>query len=340
MSNANQETVSTRQGARIGPLATLPVFFKLDGKRVVLIGGGEPALWKAELLAATGALVEVFAEAFAEEFFALAEAPPRGQILLVQRGWSPEDLANAALAVGSFADEAEAATFAAAARAAGVPVNVVDRPALCDFQFGAIVNRSPLVVGISTDGAAPVFGQAIRSLVESLLPESFRLWAAAARDLRRESDRLGETPEQKRRFWRRFTDFALRHLDRGPGADDIAQLIAGEPEARTPEAVTVIGVGNDADMLTLGAVRALRGADDIFYDDDVQAAVLDFARREARRHPIASTQGGDTSAVVASAKSGRQVVRLRLNADAGRRGGGQELEALRAAGISVVVLSS
>ncbi|MBS0252613.1 MAG: siroheme synthase [Proteobacteria bacterium] len=336
MSNAHQASVSARRGARIGSLANLPVFFKLDGKRVLVVGGGEPALWKAELLAATGALVEVFAEAFSKEFFALAEAPPNGQIVLARRKWSTEDLKNAALAVGSFADGAEAAAFAAAARAAGVPVNVVDRPAFCDFQFGAIVNRSPLVVGISTDGAAPVFGQAIRSLVESLLPESFQLWARAARDLRRDSDRFGDTLEQKRRFWRRFTDFALRHLDRGPEADDIAQLIAGEPAART-EAVTVIVVDKSADTLTLGAVRALRAADDIFYDEDVPNSVLDFARREARRHPLASEQGFDASAVITSAKSGGQVVRLRLNANAGGLGDEQELEALRAAGISVVV---
>lgn len=339
MSNADRKTASDRPGARIGPLATLPVFFKLDGKRVVLVGGGEPALWKAELLAAAGALVEVFAEAFAEDFFALAEAPPNGQVLLVRRPWSPDDLKNAALAIGSFADETEAASFAVAARAAGVPVNVVDRPAFCDFQFGAIVNRSPLVVGISTDGAAPVFGQAIRSLVESLLPEGFRLWASAARDLRRESDNLGDTPEQKRRFWRRFTDFALRHLDRGPQADDIAQLIADEPTARS-DTVRVIAVGKSADTLTLGAVRALRSADDIFYDDGVPASVLDFARREARRHPLARALEGNASAIAASVKSGGEVVRLQLKAEEGGDGAGQELDALRAAGVSVVVLSS
>lgn len=339
MSNADRKTASDRPGARIGPLATLPVFFKLDGKRVVLVGGGEPALWKAELLAAAGALVEVFAEAFAEDFFALAEAPPNGQVLLVRRPWSPDDLKNAALAIGSFADETEAASFAVAARAAGVPVNVVDRPAFCDFQFGAIVNRSPLVVGISTDGAAPVFGQAIRSLVESLLPEGFRLWASAARDLRRESDNLGDTPEQKRRFWRRFTDFALRHLDRGPQADDIAQLIADEPTARS-DTVRVIAVGKSADTLTLGAVRALRSADDIFYDDGVPASVLDFARREARRHPLARAQEGNASAIADSVKIGGEVVRLQLKAEEGGDGAGQELDALRAAGVSVVVLSS
>lgn len=339
MSDADNKTGYVRSGARIGPLATLPVFFKLDGKRVVLVGGGEPALWKAELLAATGALVEVFAEGFAEDFFALAEAPPNGQVLLVRRQWSPDDLNNAALAIGSFADETEAASFAAAARAAGVPVNVVDRPAFCDFQFGAIVNRSPLVVGISTDGAAPVFGQAIRSLVESLLPEGFRLWASAARDLRQESANFGDTPEQKRRFWRRFTDFALRHLDREPQADDIAQLIADEPVAHL-NTLRVIAVGTSADTLTLGAVRALRSADDIFYDEDIPAAVLDFARREARRHPLARAQEGNTAAIAASVKSGGEVVRLQLKAEEGGLGADQELEALREAGVSVVVLTS
>ncbi|HML28885.1 MAG TPA: bifunctional precorrin-2 dehydrogenase/sirohydrochlorin ferrochelatase [Hyphomicrobium sp.] len=189
MSNLEQEPSSALRSARIGALANLPVFFKLDGKRVILAGGGEPAFWKAELLAATGALVEVFATDFADGFLALAASPPNGQILLVNRQWTADDVRNAALAVGSFSEETEAVAFVSAAHAAGAPVNIVDRPALCDFQFGAIVNRSPLVVGISTDGAAPVFGQAIRSLIESLLPKSFGLWARAARDLRNDAIR-------------------------------------------------------------------------------------------------------------------------------------------------------
>ncbi len=95
------------------------------------------------------------------------------------------DFADAAIAVGAFDDDAEAAAFAAAARAAGVPVNVIDKPAFCDFSFGAIVNRSPLVIGISTDGAAPVFAQAIRAKLEALLPNGFAAWASAARALAR-----------------------------------------------------------------------------------------------------------------------------------------------------------
>ncbi len=214
--NAEKSGSSSARPSRIAPLANLPVFFKLDGKRVVLAGGGEPALWKAELLAATGAQVDVFSEIFAEGFEELASAPPNGRIILNQRRWTASDLTSAAIAVGAITDEAEGAAFAFAARAAGVPVNVVDRPALCDFQFGAIVNRSPLVVGISTDGAAPVFGQAIRSLIEGLLPEvsgAGRRPPALCASTVNVSVNSGS---QKRRFWQRFAELALRHSDRGP----------------------------------------------------------------------------------------------------------------------------
>ena len=102
---------------------------------------------------------------------ALAADPPGGAGRSSSRqSWTPECFAGAALVVAAADDEAEAARIFDAARARGVPVNVIDKPAFCTFQFGAIVNRSPLVVGISTDGAAPIFGQAIRSRIEALLP--------------------------------------------------------------------------------------------------------------------------------------------------------------------------
>ncbi len=342
MTNVNEESASTSSGSRIGPLANLPVFFKLDGKRVVLVGGGEPALWKAELLAATGALVEVFAETFVEGFLELSAAPANGQILLVERKWTADDLEHASLAVGSFAEDAEANAFASAARAAGVPVNVVDRPAFCDFQFGAIVNRSPLVIGISTDGAAPVFGQAIRSLIESLLPDGFRLWAAAARDLRRAGDRFGTTPEKKRRFWQRFADLALRSPEKAPTAADLDQLSGDEPTAGMVVAVTIIDIGEDADALTLGAVRLLRAADDIFFDEAVPAAVTDFARREARRHAIPAGRTDSqavSDALIQAAATGARVVRLRLRTGSENTDDAAEADALRSAGISVIVVS-
>ncbi len=168
---------------RIGALATLPLFHKLGGRRVVLAGDGEGAVWKAELLASTGADLHVFSPHAAGRFRPLAE---RGDlaITLHARAWTPEDLTGAALVVAEAESDEEAEAFVAAGHAAGAVVNVIDRPAYCDAQFGALVNRSPLIVAISTDGAAPVFGQAIRARIESLLPRSLKAWAEAARDWR------------------------------------------------------------------------------------------------------------------------------------------------------------
>ena len=139
---------------RMERLARLPVFFALAGKRVVLTGGTAAAAWKAELLSAAGAEVDVFAHDVSDELLALAADPPDGAIVLHLRAWQGSDLTGAALAIGALNNDDEASRFAAAARAAGVPVNVVDKPAFCDFSFGSIVNRSPLVIAISTDGAA------------------------------------------------------------------------------------------------------------------------------------------------------------------------------------------
>lgn len=314
-SDAEQSDVANVRPARMQALATLPVFFKLSGKRAVVAGGDEPALWKAELLAATGAHVDVYSEDFADGFTELAHAPPAGSLTLHRRRWRVEDFAGAAIAIGACADDADAAAFAAAARDAGVPVNIVDRPAFCDFQFGAIVNRSPLVVAISTDGGAPVFGQAIRSLIEALLPSGFRRWAEAAKTWRTKGDRLGETPAAKRRFWERFADMAMQNPTREPAERDLVQLLSdAEAQKSGAQPVTIIGVGENTETLTLAAVRALRRGDLIVFNADVPAAVLDFARREARRYAFPRSGGALDASIdemIATATAGKHVVWLR-----------------------------
>ena len=125
------------------------------------------------------------------------------QIAIVERAWAAGDFAGAALVVGEAASAAEAEVFARAAREAGAPVNVIDRPEFCDFSFGAIVNRSPLVIGISTDGGAPVFGQALRARIEALMPANFASWAQAAKDGGR-NFRGARRAFGKDAFWERF----------------------------------------------------------------------------------------------------------------------------------------
>ena len=183
---------------RMGDLATLPVFFDLKTKRVVMSGGSDGAAWKAELLAASGATVELYcpADAIGEEMrTVLALAFPDGAIRHHDRPWATDVFATAALAVADCESEGEAQAFFCAARAAGVPVNVIDKPAYCQFRFGTIVNRSPVVVGISTDGAAPILGQAIRRRIETLLPATLTGWARMAARVRTEvMERLAPGP--------------------------------------------------------------------------------------------------------------------------------------------------
>ena len=156
----------------------------------------------------------------------LAADPPRGAVTINRLNWSPEILEGAAVAIGAFEDDEGAGEFASAARAAGVPVNVIDKPAFCDFSFGAIVNRSPLVIGISTDGAAPVFAQAIRAKLEALLPNGFAEWAAAAGRWRNLLKASGLSFAGRRKFWQLFTAHAVANPDHEPDQNDFDSFIA------------------------------------------------------------------------------------------------------------------
>ena len=334
---------------RMEALARLPVFFALAHKRAVIAGGTAAAAWKAELLSAAGADVDVYADNPADEMRALAAKPPQGAVVLHLRWWQPQDFAGAAIAVGAFEAEEEAGNFASAARAAGVPVNVVDKPAYCDFSFGSIVNRSPLVIGISTDGAAPVFAQAIRAKLEALIPRGFARWAEAAWRWRRMVQSAGLPFAARRRFWQIFTAHAVTHPDREPAQSDFAAFIAKtrrEGAGVEHGSVTLVGAGpGDPELLTLRAVRALQSADVILIDDLVAPGILDFARREAKKMLVGKTgakpsckQDEINALMVSLARAGKRVVRLKGGDPMIFGRAGEEIAACRKAGIAVEVV--
>jgi uroporphyrin-III C-methyltransferase/precorrin-2 dehydrogenase/sirohydrochlorin ferrochelatase len=335
--------------ARMSALARLPVFLALEGKRAVLAGGNAAAAWKAELLAAAGAQVDAYAVEVSDELRQVATEPPRGSVSIHLRGWAAEDLDGAAVAIGAFDDNESAAAFAAAARAAGVPVNVIDRPAFCDFAFGAIVNRSPLVIGISTDGAAPVFAQAVRAKLEALLPKGFADWAAAAARWRSAVKASGLSFTGRRKFWQVFTAHAVANPDSEPSQRDFERFVAevkGLGVAVESGSVTLVGAGpGDPELLTLRAVRALQSADVILFDDLVSRDVLDFARREARKMLVGKTGFGpsckqeDINALMVSlAKQGKRVVRLKGGDPLIFGRAAEEIEACEAANIAFDVV--
>ncbi len=335
--------------ARMEPLARLPVFLALEGKRAVIAGGNAAAAWKAELLSAAGANVDVFVEEPSDEMLLVASDPPRGEIVIHRRGWTSTDLADAAIVIGAFGDDGQAAEFAKAARAAGVPVNTIDKPAFCDFSFGSIVNRSPLVIGISTDGAAPVFAQAIRAKLEALLPQGFALWAKAAARWRTMLKSTELSFAARRKFWQVFTAHAVANPERAPTDSDFLHFLAevrGLGAAVESGSVTLVGAGpGDPELLTLRAVRALQSADVILFDDLVSRDVLDFARREAKKMLVGKSGYGpsckqdDINALMVNlAKSGKRVVRLKGGDPTIFARAGEEIAACRAAGIAVEIV--
>lgn len=337
----------------MAPLARLPVFFDLNGKRVVIACGpgdtGAGALWKTELLSAAGAAVDVLAPEPSEDLARLAAEPPQGPIRIIRRAYAAEDLAGAVLAIGAFTDGDEAAAFAAAAKAAGVPSNVIDTPAFGDFTFGSVVNRSPLVVGISTDGAAPVFAQAIRARIEALLPAGFSRWAAAAKTWRTAVTALDLPASARRLFWERFSSRALAAPGHLPDTAERDALLAGTAIGATAQrtgSVALVGAGpGDPELLTLKAVRTLQSADVVLFDGLVAPAILDFARREAKKtlvgkkgHGPSCRQDDINALMVKLALEGRRVVRLKGGDPMVFGRAGEEIAACRAAGIPVEVV--
>ena len=331
---------------RMEALARLPVFFALHGRRAVVSGANAAAAWKIELLSAAGAHVDVYAADPGEDVVAAADAV---DVTLHRREIADADFAGAAIAVGAYDDETQAAGFSARARAAGVPVNLVDRPGLSDFSFGTIVNRSPLVVGISTDGAAPVFAQAIRAKIEAMIPLGFARWADAARRWRDTVKSSGLSFGGRRRFWQLFTGRAVANADKVPETRDFEALLeAARREGASVDhgSVTLVGAGpGDPELLTLRAVRALQSADVILFDQLVSSGVLDFARREARKMLVgkagygpACKQDEINRLMITLAKSGKRVVRLKGGDPMIFGRGGEELAACRAAGLEVEVV--
>lgn len=332
---------------RIAPLAKLPVFWSLTDRRVVVAGGSDAAAWKAELLAACGARVEVFCEPHdvSETMQALIA---EGKVCFKPQPWSISVFEGASLALGDCEGEDEARAFTCAARAAGVPYNVIDKPAFCQFQFGSIVNRSPVIVSISTDGAAPILAQAIRQRIETLLPPALKDWAALARQLR-EAVNLRLAPGQPRRkFWESFVDRCMG-ANRLPADNEAEDLLAvAERIAASPPAgrVTLVGAGpGDAELLTLKAMRALQAADVILFDEGVSRDVLELARREAKRFLVGDTGGRQNGrdeaieTVARFAREGKRVVRLMPGDPLQARGTGTDIARLERQGLSVVVIA-
>ena len=336
----------TATPARIAPLAKLPLFHDLRTRRVLVAGDTDGALWKAELMSAAGAEVHVLGgpAAEVERWADLVENPVDGTVRLEARDWTHADFAGLALAIADLEPE-QGEAFAAAARSSHVPVNIVDKPALCDFQIGSIVNRSPIVIGISTDGAAPMLGQSIRSRIETLIPPGIANWAAAAQRWRGALKQRVPDPKDRRGFWRRFVAAAWNAPQRRLGDSDFADFLQHESRS-TLGSVTLVGAGpGDPELLTMKAVRALQNASVILYDDLISPDILELARREAERISVGKRARGPSvsqsdidAQLVRLALAGERVVRLKGGDPLFFGRATEELDACREAGVPVTIV--
>lgn len=313
-----------------------PLFLDLRGAPVLIVGGGEVAARKLGLLRSAGALVTVVAPEVIPTIAALAT----GTVHWVVREFEPADVRGARLVIAATGDHAVNTAVAAAARKANVPVNVVDDAALSTFIVPAIVDRSPLLVAISSGGAAPVLATRLRARIEAMLDESWGRLAEFA-DLWRARIRAA-LPDLgiRRRFYDWLLDGPVAAAVRAGRDADANRLVEEQltrRESAPPGRVTLVGAGpGDPGLLTLHAFRALQQADVILTDRLVSAEILALARREAEVINVGKTPGGHGARqsrinrlLVVHARRGRAVVRLKGGDPFIFGRGGEELEYLR-----------
>ena len=322
-------------------LDAFPAFHKVAGRRVVVVGSGEHAAAKVRLLAETSANLVLFSPAL--------DADTGADLIRAGGHWIPRlpevaDLENSVLIFVATGDDETDRAMWALAKQAGVSVNVVDKPELCDFYTPAIVNRAPLAVAIGTEGTAPVLARHVRARIEGLLAPAFGDLAALAEEFRERAAAAIGSAEGRRRFWAGFfTGPVAENVFAGRISD--AESAAVERLAQLENAsghVSLVGAGPGAsDLLTLRAQRILQEADIVIYDRLVPDEVVAMGRRDAERVYVgkakgthAVTQDEINALLVRHAQAGKRVVRLKSGDPLIFGRAGEEIAALRAAGIS------
>ncbi len=327
----------------------LPIFVDLRDRLVVVVGGGVVAARKIEHLLKAHARVRVVSPELTEELAVFRDAQ---RLEHRARPFAPEELDGAQLVVAATDEEAVNEAVSQAARSRGIWVNVVDDAKRSLFIFPAIVDRSPLIVAIGTEGSSPTLARRVRTQIEALLPERLgELARYASRWRGAVKSALPQLPERLR-FWDRFfagpvaAQLLTGHLQ---GADEVmqAELNAARSASGTRQGeVYLIGVGpGDPDLLTLRALQLLQQADVVLYDRLVSEAIIGRARRDAEKINVGKLPGNHdvtqtriNELLVEHAQRGLRVARVKGGDPFVFGRGGEELQVLREAGIATVVV--
>lgn len=297
----------------------LPLFHKLTGRPVLVVGGGEIALRKSRLLTDAGACLRVVAPQVDAQLAALVE---RGGGEVFERGYTAGDLNGCAVVIAATDDAPLNAQVSADAQARCIPVNVVDAPALCTVIFPAIVDRSPLVVAVSSGGDAPVLARLIRARLEAWIPAAYGELAKLAAGFRDRVKQRFPNVNQRRAFWEEVFQGPIADRQLAGRSSEAASMLAERVEGALPHApgeVYLVGAGpGDPDLLTFKALRLMQQADVVLYDRLVAPAIIELCRRDAeriyvgkRRADHAVPQDQINQQLVRLAQEGKRVVRLK-----------------------------
>lgn len=326
-------------------LSVFPAFFRVEGKIAAVFGNGDEAYAKVRLLMNTQATIVAYTDRPEADYHAYLIA---NRIRTIREGFEPAQMNGATLVFAATGDAENDRAIVAAARAEKIPANAVDQPDHCDFFTPALVNRAPVAVAIGTEGAGPVLAQMIRAQVDQLLAPSLGTLARLATSYRDIVERVVPKGASRRLFWRRFFSGAVADAvatgNVAEARDAADGLLQSLDEAKGY--VWLVGAGPGAeDLLTLRAQRVMMEADVIVYDALVPQAIVDMGRRDAERLSVGKRKGCHSKSqeeinelLVHLGRQGRRVVRLKSGDPLVYGRAGEEMAALRAAGISYQVV--
>lgn len=325
----------------------LPVFFNIKDQHCLVVGAGEIAARKIELLSRAGATITVVAKEVGNKVASMQAI----HCLEIKRSpYSPDDLQKFSLIISATDNHETNVLVAKTAKEHGIPVNVVDNPGLSSFIFPAIVDRSPVIIAVSSGGAAPVLARLLRAKIETVIPPAYGALAKLAEKFRdKVKGHITVTP-QRRVFW--------ENVFQGPIAEEIfsgnpdnaermlKKSLSGNDGFENNGEVYLIGAGpGAADLLTFRALRLLQQADVVVYDRLVSPEIIDLARRDAEKIYVGKQRQIHTLAQISInqlladlAKSGKRVARLKGGDPFIFGRGGEEIETLMEQGIHFQVV--
>ncbi len=324
----------------------LPIFIDITQKPCLVVGGGDIAYRKINLLLKANAQVSCVAQACCNGVTQLAK---NNTITVIEKAFEPSDIKSQVLIVSATNDRALNAQVSDLAKNANIPVNVVDSPDLCTFIMPSIVDRSPIVIAISSAGKAPVLARLIRAKLESTIPNAYGKLAELAGSFRAQVKAKFNNIEDRRYFWEKaFSGVVAEKVFSGKTDEaklDLQTQLDKSTDSEMGEVYLVGGGPGDPDLLTFKALRLMQQADVILYDRLVSDEVMELVRRDAEliyvgkeRDNHSVPQDGINQLLLDLAKQGRRVCRLKGGDPFIFGRGGEEIETLAENGVPFQVV--